>query len=640
MTPPYMFEEQNFRWLLDSAPDALIIVDDQGRITHANPQVTALFGRPESELLGQPVEILIPQRMRASHVGHREAFSRNPRTRPMGAGLDLYGQRKDGSEFPLEISLSAMRTPDSTLSLAAVRDISERRQSEEALRKSEQRIRRAHELLEGITEATDGLVAALDTDFRFVALNTRYKEAFEQIFGSRIGLGTSIIKALAHLPDDQKRAVDLWRRALEGEVVIETQQFGDPRRARRFFDLRFGPIRDASGKIIAAGKVGSDVTARVQGEQSLREAKQQLEESDRRKDEFLATLAHELRSPLAPIRTGFELIQTLRGDAAACEEPLRIIDRQISHLVRLVDDLLDISRISRGKINLRKERLDLAKIIETALQMSDIGLSPSDRQLTVSVPSGPLVVEGDRVRLVQVIANLLKNSATFTDAGGHIAVHVTPRGERVEIQVQDDGRGIPRERLDHIFEIFSQAEPGRGGGLGIGLSLVRGLVAMHGGTVSGDSAGPGCGATFIVSLPLCRSAPAQPTADRTTESDVLQTQCRVLVVDDNRDIANSLHLLLTTLGVEVRVAYDGAEGIRIFEEWPPTHVLMDLGMPGMDGYEAARRLRAHHPDHVFRLVAMSGWGREEDRQRTREAGFDDHFVKPVRATQLKAILSS
>ena len=358
-----------------------------------------------------------------------------------------------------------------------------------------------------------------------------------------------------------------------------------------------------------------------------------------RRDEFLATLAHELRNPLAPIRTGLELIQMLRGDAVACEEPIRIMDRQISHLVRLVDDLLDVSRISRGKIDLRKERLDLAKIIEAALQMSDMGLSPSDRQLTVSVPSEPLVVEGDRVRLVQVVANLLNNAATFTDAGGRIDVRVMPHGGQVQIQVQDDGRGIPRERLNHIFEMFSQADPERGGGLGIGLSLVRGLVELHGGTVSGDSEGPGCGATFTVSLPLCRSEAVPPTADRTTEFDGLQTQCRVLVVDDNRDIATAIYLLLTMLGAEVRVAHDGAEGIRIFEEWPPTHVLMDIGMPGMDGYEAARRLRAQHADHAFRLVAITGWGQDEDRQRTREAGFDEHLVKPVRAADLKAVLS-
>jgi len=205
--------------------------------------------------------------------------------------------------------------------------------------------------------------------------------------------------------------------------------------------------------------------------------------------------------------------------------------------------------------------------------------------------------------------------------------------------VQDDGCGVPRERLDKIFEMFSQAEPGRSGGLGIGLSLVRGLVEMHGGTVSADSAGPGCGATFTVSLPLSSSVPAPATTETATEP-ALPTQCRVLVVDDNPDIVESLRLILTMLGAEVRVAHDGADAIRVFDEWTPTHVLMDLGMPGMDGYEAARRLRAKHADSAFRLIAMTGWGQEEDRQRTREAGFDEHLVKPVRLERLKEVLSA
>jgi PAS domain S-box-containing protein len=363
-----------------------------------------------------------------------------------------------------------------------------------------------------------------------------------------------------------------------------------------------------------------------------------LKASDRRKDDFLATLAHELRNPLAPIRTGLELVQALRGDAVACEEPIRIMDRQISHLVRLVDDLLDVPRISRGKIQLRKGLLDLREVIDAALQMNDSGLSRDDRQLGVSVPSEPLPVEGDAVRLVQVIANLLNNAAKFTAAGGRIDLCATAGGERVEIRVQDDGRGIPSERFDDIFEMFSQVEPGRDSGLGIGLALVRGLVEMHGGTVCAESGGLGCGATFTVSLPLGQSATAQPMAGRATEFDALQAQCRVLVVDDNRDIAKGMHLLLTMLGAEVRVAHDGTEAIRIFDDWPPTHVLMDLGMPGMDGYEAARRLRDKDADHAFRLVAMTGWGQEEDRRRVREAGFDEHLVKPVGVAELDAVL--
>jgi PAS domain S-box-containing protein len=437
-------------------------------------------------------------------------------------------------------------------------------------------------------------------------------------------------------PDGSPRPVEEAPplRALKGETVVNQEEMirTPARDDLRYRQVSATPVRDAAGKIIGAVSVVHDITERKRTEVAL-------QESDRRKDAFLATLAHELRNPLAPIRTGLELIQMLRGDAAACQEPLQIMDRQISHLVRLVDDLLDVSRISRGKIELRKEPLELREVIDAALQMSGSGLSRDDRQLSVSVPSEPLVVEGDRVRLVQVIANLLNNAANFTELGGHIDVRVMARGEQVEIQVQDDGRGIPPERLDHIFEMFSQAEPGRDSGLGIGLALVRGLVAMHGGTVCADSEGPGRGATFTVSLPLCRSAPEQHTSDEATVQGILPPQRRILVVDDNRDIAESLDLLLTMMGAEVRVAHDGAEALRIFGDWPATHVLMDLGMPGMDGYEAARRLRANHPGCPFRLIAVTGWGQEEDRQRVREAGFDEHLVKPVRVAELKAVLS-
>jgi CheY-like chemotaxis protein/anti-sigma regulatory factor (Ser/Thr protein kinase) len=301
---------------------------------------------------------------------------------------------------------------------------------------------------------------------------------------------------------------------------------------------------------------------------------------------------------------------------------------------------MDVSRISRRKIRLRKERLDLAEIIDAALDMSESGLSRGERHLTVSVPSQPLPVEGDRVRLVQVVSNLLNNAARFTDTGGQIALRVVPRRDQVEIRVQDDGRGIPADRLSDIFEMFAQDEPGRTGGLGIGLNIVRSLVAMHGGTVRADSEGPGCGATFTVTLPLCHGAPQQPTSRKTTATDLLPPTRRVLVVDDNRAITEVLRLLLTKLKADVRVAHDGAEALRICADWQPTHVLMDLGMPGMDGFEAARRLRASHPDRAFRLVAVTGWGQGKYRQQAREAGFDQYFVKPVGVRELKTILSS
>jgi PAS domain S-box-containing protein len=510
-------------------------------------------------------------------------------------------------------------------------DITERKRSEEAALAANELARQRLTELEDLYHNAPVGLCLLDRDLRFLRINERLAEINGIPAAEHLGKTVrEVLPMLADTVEPAFREVMSTGQALLGnEVVGETLARPGVRRTWLEHSL---PVKDSAGRVIGVSIVVEEITERKQAEAALLEA-------DSRKDAFLATLAHELRNPLAPIRAGLDLVEALRGDAAACEEPVRMMDRQVTHLVRLVDDLLDVSRISRGKIKLRKERLELAAVIDAALEISDSGLRRGDRQLAVSVPSEPLAVEGDRVRLVQIVANLLNNAVRFTDAGGRIDVRVMPRGERVEIRVQDDGCGIQRELLGNIFEMFSQAEPGHGGGLGIGLPLVRELVEMHGGTVCADSEGPGCGATFTVSLPLCDSAPKR-APDTATALGVLPTPCRVLVVDDNRDIAKGLHLVLTMMGAEVRVAHDGAEAVGVFEDWPPTHVLMDIGMPGMDGHEAARRLRAHrHPDRAFRLIAVTGWGQEEDRQRAREAGFDEHLVKPVGVAELKAVLS-
>ncbi|MCA1788401.1 MAG: PAS domain S-box protein, partial [Thioalkalivibrio sp.] len=535
--------------------------------------------------------------------------------------------RKGGEPFWALGIVSALHDAEGRLTgfSKILRDMTAWKRAEQAMQASEQRLRRMLNV--------DG-VGVLIFDGS----------------GTLIEANDAFLRMTGHSRDEVEARALTWRVMTPPEHVAESERqmqlLAETGRVGPYEKEYFHKDGSRSWMILTGASLGDgtvieyciDVDDRRQAEEALRESEDRLKESDRRKDAFLATLAHELRNPLAPIRTGLDLIQALRGDAAACEEPLRIIDRQFRHLVHLVDDLLDVSRISRGKIELHKVRLDLAEVIDAALEISDSGLNRGG-QVTVNVPSEPLAVEGDRVRLVQVIANLLNNAAKFTDAGGRIGIRVTPRDERVDIRVQDDGCGIPRERLDKIFEMFSQAEPARGGGLGIGLSLVRGLVEMHGGTIGADSAGPGCGATFTVSLPLSGSASAQAMTDTAMELGVLPRQCRVLVVDDNRDITKSLDLVLTMLGAEVRVAHDGAEAVRIFDDWAPTHVLMDLGMPGMDGYEAARRLRAKPADHAFQLVAMTGWGQEEDRQQVREAGFDEHLVKPVGVAELKAVLS-
>jgi PAS domain S-box-containing protein len=606
--------------LLEVLSDALVVLDSEGRVQFVNSAARSAFGHPAPSLAG---------RIEGLDIG--ECF------RPSGCGTDvsaalaaaLRGERAvvecdlqtEGRRRAMEFVFNPVVDEGQVRQVVLVgRDVENRAQ-----------VARQREQLFALVENSSDFIGMADAEGRPFYVNPAGRRM--------VGIAQVEVPHTSipdYYPADQ---LDL----VTGQILPRMRSDGYWSGETFFRNFATGvriPVSDThfvvrhpeTGELIGYATITRDI--------SEQKRSVELSEASKRKDRFLATLAHELRNPLAPIRTGLELIRVLRGDAAACEEPLQIMERQFDHLVHLVDDLLDVSRVSRGKIQLRKEQIALAEIIGAAVEMSDSGLSQDKRRLIVSVPHEPLAVEGDRVRLVQVVANLLNNAAKFTEAGGQIDVRVTPQGERVEIQVQDDGRGIPRDRLDSIFEMFSQAEPGHGGGLGIGLSLVRGLIEMHGGSVRADSKGPGHGATFTISLPLCRGARAQPSTAITTDLGSLPAQLRVLVVDDNRDIAEGLHLLLTMLGAEVRVAHDGVEAIGIFGEWPPTHVLMDLGMPGMDGYEAARRLRAEHPRSAFRLIAMTGWGQEEDRQRTREVGFDEHLVKPVGVAELKAVLSN
>jgi signal transduction histidine kinase len=372
-------------------------------------------------------------------------------------------------------------------------------------------------------------------------------------------------------------------------------------------------------------------------------AEEALREVDRRKDEFLATLAHELRNPLAPIRNAVGLMR-LRGPG---DPDLRwavdVVERQSQQLTRLVDDLLDISRIRRGKVRLTKEVVDLAAVVRSAVEAARPLLDERRHQLVVDLGDGPLPLEADPTRLAQVLANLLNNSAKYTEPGGHIRLTARREGGAVVIRVRDTGIGIGPELLPRVFDLFVQAEEARGranGGLGIGLSLVRRLVELHGGTVEARSDGPGRGSEFAVRLP------APFPQERQGDGPVVVSgrppsaaPRRILVVDDNVDAADSLARLLGLQGHEVRVAHDGLAGLEAARASPPELVFLDLGLPGVDGYEVARRIRRQPQTQGTVLVALTGWGQEDARRRSREAGFDHHLVKPVDLEALRALLA-
>jgi signal transduction histidine kinase/DNA-binding response OmpR family regulator len=377
----------------------------------------------------------------------------------------------------------------------------------------------------------------------------------------------------------------------------------------------------------------ADFIERVQGEEALKEA-------DRRKDEFLATLAHELRNPLAPIRNALHIMQIAPEHPATMERVRGLMERQLVHMVRLIDDLLDVSRITRGKLQVRKERVDLASVIGSAIDTVRPLIDAAGHVLNVDIPSQPIYLDADPMRLAQVFSNLLSNAAKYTDRGGRIDLTAAPEGNEIVVKVRDSGMGIPAHALPTIFDMFTQVDPSQErsqGGLGIGLTLVRQLVHMHGGSVEASSGGVGEGAEFTTRLPIASPSLANepPTAE---SSSGHRLSYRILVVDDNLDAAETTGTMLRMIGNEVRIVHDGILAVEETAGFRPDVILMDIGMPGLNGYEAARRIRDQPWGKKIVLVALTGWGQEEDKRRAREAGFDHHFTKPVDPRELDRLL--
>jgi signal transduction histidine kinase len=378
----------------------------------------------------------------------------------------------------------------------------------------------------------------------------------------------------------------------------------------------------------------ADLVDRFRYEQALKDA-------DRRKDEFLATLAHELRNPLAPLRNGLQLMHTASGDANLVDQARMMMDRQLTQLVRLVDDLMDVSRISRGKIELRREKIDLAAAVNSAIEASTPLIEDMAHTLTVTLPARPAVVDADLTRLAQVFLNLLNNAAKYTDRGGRISLTAERHGSDAVVSVRDTGIGIPAANLATLFEMFSQVESSLSrsqGGLGIGLCLVKSLVEMHGGRIEARSDGPGLGSEFVVRLPMVVEA-GQPDLSERNAGDVARSSLRILIVDDNRDGADSLSMMLKIMGNTTRTAYDGFAALAAAEEFRPDVILLDIGLPRLNGCETCRRIRQQPSGDSMIIIAQTGWGHDEDRQRTHDAGFDHHMVKPVDPQALMKLLA-
>jgi signal transduction histidine kinase len=392
-----------------------------------------------------------------------------------------------------------------------------------------------------------------------------------------------------------------------------------------------------------ARELEEEVAGRKGLELELQKRAEQLAEADRRKDAFLATLAHELRNPLAPLRNGFHILRLAGGDQATAGQVLGMMERQLGQMVHLIDDLLDVSRITRGKLRLRRERVDLAAVVQAAVEASRPLIEAPAHRFEVVLPPGPVWLDADPTRLAQVLSNLLTNAAKYTKAGGSIRLAAWRQGREVVVSVKDTGIGIAPEHLPRLFEMFSQVESALDrsqGGLGIGLSLVRGLVGMHGGFVEAHSEGVGKGSEFLVRLPVATGTVAPDAGVAGGEAATPRRARRVLVADDNPDTGDSLAMMLRLGGHEVHTARDGQEAVAAAAWFRPDVALLDIGMPRLNGYEAARSIREHPGGGQVVLVAVTGWGQEEDRRRAAEAGFDHHLTKPADPADLERLLAS
>jgi PAS domain S-box-containing protein len=501
----------------------------------------------------------------------------------------------------------------------------DRARAEQSVRESERRYR----LL--ATVITD-VPCNVDAVGRFVAPQEAWLRYTGQTFAQSRDFGWFD----AVHPEDREPARQAWiaslrsRRPYEVRVRIwhaATRQF-------RHVIARAAPLFDEAGELREWVGACTDIHEETEQARALIEA-------DRRKDEFLATLAHELRNPLAPIRNGVYILKLTGKSEGSLASVYQMLERQVRHLVRLVDDLLEVSRITRGRVELRKEGTDAQSVIESAIETSRPVIEDAGHLLEVTVPPEPLRLEADPVRLAQVLTNLLNNAAKYTDKGGVIALTARREGGQAVISVRDNGRGIAAEMLPRIFDLFTQALPRHvhaQGGLGIGLTLVRSLVELHGGTVEARSEGHRRGSEFVVRLPL-EAADLGAVAASPAASALGGTR-RVLVVDDNRDAADSLGVVLALHGVESRTAHDGRSALEALEDFRPSVILLDLAMPGMDGYEVAQRVRQHPRGRHVVIVALTGWGQERDRLRSQGVGIDHHLVKPVDIEALRQLLAS
>ncbi|WP_437992557.1 hybrid sensor histidine kinase/response regulator [Sorangium sp. So ce145] len=625
MDPTGLGADLQFRLLVEGVKDyAIFMLDTEGRVISWNAGAEQIKGYSAQEVIGSHFSRFYP----AEAIERKWPQTELAEARRVGRFEDEgWRVRKDGSMFWANVIITALRGPDGELRgfCKITRDLTERKRQEESLRQSEERFRT---LVEGVK---DYAIFMLDPEGRVTMWNAGAERIKGYSAQEVIGTHFSRFYPAEAIERGRPEAV-LAAARREGSFEDEgwrVRKDGSSFWASVLVTAIYGP----SGELRGFSKITRDLSERKRLEQ--------MESNARQMEEFVAMLAHELRNPLAPIANATSVLKLEGKDNAQVVWAAGLMERQLGQLVRLVDDLLDVSRITRGKIALESKRIDLADVVTRAAEASRTWIDAREQTLELQLPEGPLaIVSGDLARLTQVVSNLLHNAAKFTPPRGAIRVTVEADDAHAILRVRDNGVGISPELLPQVFDLFTQGDRGLDrveGGLGLGLTIVRRLVELHGGTVQALSEGPGRGSEFIVRLPRLTRPLATPTAG--APATKAGRKLRILVVDDNRDSAESMALLLKRMGNDVHAVFDGPSALELAAQLQPDVVLLDIGMPGMTGVDVARALRRIPGLTGLSLFAMTGYGQESDRRMTREAGFDVHLVKPIRAEVLKQHLA-
>jgi PAS domain S-box-containing protein len=624
--------EERLRMLIEGVRGyAIFMLHADGRVATWNRGAELVKGFSAEDIVGRHVSICYsPEAVAAGKPLHALTVAAE-RGRYVEEGWFVRG---DGSRFWANVTTAALRDENGRLRgfTEVAQDLTEHKKAEDELARVNEMSERARRLYETILSNTPDLIYVFDLRHRFTYANPALLQMWGRSRDEAIGkslseLGYPDWHAAKH--DAEIDRVIATKQQVRGEVPFTGTN------GRRIYEYIFVPVLGADGTVEAVAGTTRDVTERKQSEEHLRKLAGDLAEADRRKNEFLAMLAHELRNPLAAIRTAADIL----GFGGSTADVTAILQRQTGHVVRLVNDLLDVSRIMQGKVELRRETVELAEIVNRAVEIARPLIDGQQHQFVRSLPSEPIWLDADPVRLAQAISNLLANAAKYTELRGTIRLSAETSGEEAVIRVQDNGIGIDAATLPRIFDLFAQAERSidrSQGGLGLGLTVAKSLIETHGGSISARSEGPGKGSEFAIRMPVVRTPqaplPVQPRP-------VAAAGRRILIVDDNADAALMLKMLFSKMGKhEIRVAHDGFAALEAVKDFRPELVLLDIGLPGLDGFAVAARLREQPETADVVLAAVTGYGTTEDRQRSREAGFDEHLVKPISFDSIRALL--